>query len=137
MSDHQSGRQTRYLFLVAVFVAGIGASTAIFYGFSIQKQNDGNLDNAKVPTVEARSSSASSADRSGSVVRETAKLTHSSSYSLADIAKLNSPLERSTALHNVLSEANEDQVLELLGTIEANGSSCRGTNSSSYSSKTS
>lgn len=114
MSDYRVGRPINYFFLVIVFVAGIGASAAIFYGFSIQKRNYGNLDNATVPTVEVPSLSASSADRSGSVVRETAKLTHSLSYSLADIAKLNSPLERSTALHNVLSEANEVQVLELL-----------------------
>ena len=114
MSDHQVGRPINYFFLAIVFVAGIGASAAIFYGVPIPERNDGNLDNSTAPRVEAPSSSASSADRSRSVSRETAKVTHSPIYSLADIAKLNSPLERSTALHNVLSEANDVQVLELL-----------------------
>ena len=41
-------------------------------------------------------------------------MTHSPIYSLADIANLHSPLERSTALHIALSEADEDRVLALL-----------------------
>ncbi len=114
MKSFQNGRPISYFFLAIVFVAGIGASAAIFYGLPIQERNDGNLDNATVPTVEAPSSSTSSADLSKSVSRETTKVTHSPIYSLTDIAKLHSPLERSTALHIALSEANEDRVLALL-----------------------
>ncbi|MCY3540354.1 MAG: hypothetical protein OXH31_00375 [Gammaproteobacteria bacterium] len=114
MKSFQNGRPISYFFLTIVFVAGIGASAAIFYGLSIQERNDGNLDNATVPTVEAPSSSTSSVDLSKSVSRETTEVTHSPTYSLTDIAKLHSPLERSTALHIALSEANEDRVLALL-----------------------
>lgn len=114
MSNHRVGKPINYFFLAIVFVAGIGASAAIFYGLPIQERNDGNLDNATVPTVEISSSSANSADLSGNVAGETANGTHSPIYSLVDIAKLHSPLERSTALHFALSEAKEDRVLALL-----------------------
>ena len=89
-------------------------SAAIFYGFSFLERDDGNIDNTTVPKVDTPISSAGFADRSEKLVERIANVTHSPIYSLADIANLNSPLERSTALHNVLSEANKDQVLELL-----------------------
>lgn len=54
-----------------------------------------------------------------------ANVNHAQIRNLADIAKLSSPLERSTALHNTLIEANEDRVLELLEQSKQLDSSAR------------
>ena len=110
MKYFEVGKPIYYLVLVFVFISGVGASAAFFH-FSSPKLHDtdsnipnpvgdstGN-DDEKFPGLNALSTNVN-------VLKPEIE-------TLSDIVKLKEPLARNTVLLNVLSQANEGQVLDL------------------------
>ena len=114
MKPHRKVRGLSVVVLAIVFVAGVGTSAALFYGPSFLEREDRNTKNSMIPIQDSASESETSVVESVKSDSLPANPSQTKFRELDEIANLNSPLERSTALLNVLSEANKDQVLELL-----------------------
>ena len=122
MTAPRTGRTLYYVVLVIVFVAGIGASTTVFFGPTLFEHFDSS---SKTPNDDSARKSSVSVGRtensSGSSTHATIPLVNS----LVEIVGSSGPFERNMALLNVLEQAEVEQVLELLEQSRHRGSSVR------------
>ena len=116
MTSHQKGRTLNIVVLAIVFVAGAGVSAALFYGLSFI---DGTTDKVG-NTVSSDGVSPSEQDTSVGEFEhaetQPTQLNQSQPLKLEEIVQLGGPQARNTALHSVLAQADEDQVLDMLET---------------------
>ena len=116
MPSHQKGKSQSFLVLASVFVTGAGISAVLLFGLSRFDRDNERVVNTSIPSGDsegAQDISASESDRSEAIFENPVQ---TRTFKLEEIVQLDGPLERITALHSVLAQADEDQVLDMLET---------------------
>jgi len=114
MLTSRHGSLTKCVVVATVFLVGLGSSWVVFYGFSLLERDEIDHQNALVLIGNPSSETTISTVESGDLDELLKTSKRLPIRNIDEIVKLSGPLERNTVLLNVLNQADEDQVLDLL-----------------------